>query len=129
MGDIGTEPNLAIRDYMNDKCVPNIALATGSSEWNNADQYPWYISGLPAYALEANFWVDYIAQTNPEAKIALLYQDDDFGQAYRDSLTKAVEQSNNNDGTTIEIVGRTGLQPAVGYLPGGCGHLAQPVGS
>lgn len=117
VGDIGTEPNLAIRDYMNDKCVPNIALATGSSEWNNADQFPWYISGLPAYALEANFWLDYIAQTNPEAKIALLYQDDDFGQAYRDALTKAAEQSNNNDGTTIEIVAEQGYNPLSGTSP------------
>ncbi|MCZ7629079.1 MAG: ABC transporter substrate-binding protein [Microthrixaceae bacterium] len=47
VGNIGTESNLAIRDYLNDACVPNIALATGSSEWNKADQYPWYISGLP----------------------------------------------------------------------------------
>lgn len=114
IGNIGTESNLSIRDYMNDKCVPNIALATGSSEWNKADQYPWYISGLPAYALEANFWLDHIASTNPEAKIALLYQDDDFGKAYRDSLTKAVKQSNEDNGTSIEIVGEQGFNPLSG---------------
>lgn len=113
-GNIGTEPSLAIRDYLNDKCVPNIALATGSSEWNKADQYPWYISGLPAYAMEATFWANYIAGTKPDAKIALLYQDDDFGQAYRDGLKAAVEKSNNEDGTTMEIVAEQGYNPLSG---------------
>ena len=113
-GNIGTESNLSIRDYLNDNCVPNVALATGSSEWNKADDYPWYISGLPAYALEANYWLDYIAQNNPEAKIALLYQDDDFGQAYRDALNEAIERSNNDNGTSIEIVGEQGYNPLSG---------------
>ncbi len=114
VGEIGTEPALSIRDYMNDNCVPNVALATGSSEWNKADQYPWYISGLPAYAMEATFWADYIAQNNPEAKIALLYQDDDFGQAYRDGLSNAVEKHNNEDGTSMEIVAEQGYNPLSG---------------
>ncbi len=114
VGTIGTENNLAIRDYLNDNCVPNIALATGSTNWGDADQYPWYITGLPSYALEANYWLDYIAETNPEAKIALLYQDDDFGTAYRDALEKAIERSNNDDGTNIEIVGEQGYNPLSG---------------
>ncbi len=114
VGAIGTENNLAIRDYLNDACVPNFALATGSTEWGEADQYPWYISGLPSYALEANYWLDYIAETKPEATIALLYQDDDFGTAYRDALTKAVERSNNDNGTSIEIVGEQGYNPLSG---------------
>ena len=114
VGVIGTENNLAIRDYLNDACVPNIALATGSTNWGDADQYPWYISGLPSYALEANYWADYIADTKPEAKIALLYQDDDFGTAYQKALTKAVERSNNDNGTTLEIVGEQGYNPLSG---------------
>ncbi|MGI9577963.1 MAG: ABC transporter substrate-binding protein [Microthrixaceae bacterium] len=114
VGTIGTENNLAIRDYLNDNCVPNIALATGSTNWGDADQYPWYITGLPSYALEANYWLDYIADTTPEAKIALLYQDDDFGTAYKDALEKAVERSNNDDGTNIEIVAEQGYNPLSG---------------
>ena len=114
VGTIGTENNLAIRDYLNDNCVPNIALATGSTNWGDADQYPWYITGLPSYALEANYWLDYIAETNAEAKIAILYQDDDFGTAYRDALEKAVERSNNDDGTNIEIVAEQGYNPLSG---------------
>lgn len=114
VGVIGTENNLAIRDYLNDACVPNMALATGSTEWGKADQYPWYISGLPSYALEANYWLDHIASENEAAKIALLYQDDDFGTAYKDALEKAVERSNNEDGTTIEIVAEQGYNPLSG---------------
>ncbi len=114
VGAIGTENNLAVRDYLNDNCVPNIALATGSPNWGDVDQYPWYISGLPSYALEANYWLDYIAETNPEAKIALLYQDDDFGLAYKEALDKAVERSNNENGTTIEVVAEQGYNPLSG---------------
>ena len=114
VGVIGTENNLAIRDYMNDNCVPNIAVATGSPNWGDADQYPWYLAGLPSYALEANYWVDHIAETNPDAKIALLYQDDDSGQAYKAAIEKAIERSNNDDGTTIEIVGEQGYNPLSG---------------
>lgn len=114
LGDIGTETNLSIRDYMNDKCVPNLALATGSTEWGNADQYPWYISGLPSYALEANFWIDYLAEANPEAKIALLYQDDDFGKAYQAAIAKAIETSNNENGTSMEVVAEQGYNPLSG---------------
>ena len=83
VGDIGTETNLAIRTYMNDNCVPNIALATGSPEWGKANEFPWYIAALPSYATEAKFWVDYIKTVKPDAKIAILYQSDDFGQATR----------------------------------------------
>jgi len=114
VGVIGTESNKAIRDYMNDNCVPNISLATGSTEWGKADQYPWYISALPSYALEATYWVEYLAETNPEAKIALLYQDDDFGKAYQDAVTKGVERLNEEQGTTMEIVGEQGYNPLSG---------------
>lgn len=114
VGVIGTENNLAIRDYMNDECVPNISLATGSTEWGKADQYPWYISGLPSYALEASYWVDHIADTDPEATIALLYQDDDFGQAYQAALEKAVAASNDENGTSMEIVAEQGYSPLSG---------------
>jgi branched-chain amino acid transport system substrate-binding protein len=114
VGVIGTENNLAIRDYMNDECVPNMALATGSTEWGKADQYPWYISALPSYALEASYWVDNIAASKPEAKIALLYQDDDFGQSYKAALEKAVEASNNDDGTSMEVVAEQGYSPLSG---------------
>ena len=108
VGVIGTENNKAIRDYLNDECVPNIALATGSPEWGRADEYPWYIAGLPSYATEASMWTDYLKETNPDAKIALLYQDDDFGEAYQTTLQKEIE------GTDMEIVAEQSYNPLSG---------------
>jgi len=108
VGDIGTETNLAVRDYLNEKCVPNIALATGSTEWGNNKQYPWYQSGLPSYAAEAHAWVEYLKKANPTAKIALLYQDDDFGKAYQAAIKKAIK------GTDITIVDEQSFNPLSG---------------
>jgi branched-chain amino acid transport system substrate-binding protein len=108
LGDIGTETNLAVRDYLNQACVPNIALATGSPLWGDNKQYPWYISGLPSYATEAHAWIEYLKQAEPKAKIALLYQDDDFGKSYEAAIKKAIK------GTDIEIVAEQSFNPLSG---------------
>lgn len=108
VGVIGTENSKSIRDYLNEKCVPNIGLATGSTEWGRANEYPWYISALPSYAAEANAWIDYIKETDPDAKIALLYQDDDFGQGYKAAIEKAIE------GTDLELVAEESFNPLAG---------------
>ena len=89
VGEIGTSNNLAVRQFMNDNCVPSIGLATGSPEWGKAAEFPWFIGGLPSYATEAHAWIEYLKESNPKAKIALLYQDDDFGQAYEKAIKKA----------------------------------------
>lgn len=108
VGDIGTETNLSVRDYLTQKCVPNISLATGSPQWGNNKQYPWYIAGLPSYATEAHAWIEYLKKANPKAKIALLYQDDDFGKAYEQAIKKAIK------GTDITIVGEQSYNPLSG---------------
>jgi branched-chain amino acid transport system substrate-binding protein len=109
VGNIGTETNEAIRDYMNDNCVPNIGLATGSTQWGTeANAYPWYISALPSYAAEANAWIEYLKAEAPQAKIALLYQDDDFGEGYKGAIEKAIE------GTEITVVAEQSFNPRSG---------------
>lgn len=109
VGNIGTETNEAIRDYMNDNCVPNVGLATGSTQWGSeANSYPWYISALPSYATEAHAWMEFVKAENPQAKIALLYQDDDFGEGYKGAIEKAIE------GTDITIVGEQSFNPRSG---------------
>lgn len=108
VGVIGTEGNKAIRDYLNDQCVPNISLATGSTEWGQANKYPWYISALPSYATEAHAWVEYLKKEKPNAKIALLYQDDDFGKGYEKALKKGIA------GTGITVVDEASFNPASG---------------
>ncbi len=108
VGNIGTEGNLAIRDYLNEACVPNISLATGSTEWGSANKYPWYMSGLPSYATEAHAWVEFLKKQKPNAKIALLYQDDDFGKGYQLAIKKGIA------GTQMSIVDESSFNPASG---------------
>lgn len=83
---LGTQNNLAVRDYLDENCVPNLGVATGSPQWGEAVQYPWLQGGIPSYALEMKRLVDYLEEVEPDAKIALLRQNDDFGDAYENSL-------------------------------------------
>ena len=71
VGQIGTSNNLAVRQYMNDNCVPSIGLATGSVEWGKAAEFPWFIGGLPSYATEGHAFMEYLIKNKPDAKIAL----------------------------------------------------------
>lgn len=95
---VGTANNIAIRDQLNELCVPDIFAATGSPAWGNAD-YPWLIgSTLAPYSLEGYMFAQVLEQENPQAKVAMLVQDDDFGAAYQQGFEQAIE------GTDIEVV-------------------------
>jgi len=111
VGQIGTSNNLAVRQYMNDACVPSIGLATGSTEWGNANEFPWFIGGLPSYATELHAYLEYLKTEMPAAKIALLYQDDDFGKAYQATLKKDIE------GTDMELVDEQSFNPLTETSP------------
>jgi branched-chain amino acid transport system substrate-binding protein len=115
VGQIGTETALSVRQYMNDNCVPSIALATGSPEWNDAAKYPWYISGLPSYATEANAYMDYLSKTKPDATIAVLYQSDDFGKSYDAAIKKYIA----NHGNKMKVVAEQSYDPASGQTTEG----------
>ncbi len=115
VGEIGTENNLAVRDYMNDNCVPSIALGTGSPEWGKANEFPWFIAGLPSYALEARAFLDWLEKENPTASIALLYQADDFGKAYQGAIKKYIAES----GTKITLAAEQTYDPASGQTTEG----------
>ena len=94
---VGTANNVAIRDVLGDNCVPNVFAATGSPVWGNPD-YPWTIgSTLAPYTIEANAFVELLKEEKPDAKIAMLVQDDDFGAAYQEGVEMAIE------GTDITI--------------------------
>lgn len=105
VGQIGTATNLAVRQYMNDNCVPSVALATGARDWGEAAKYPWYIGGLPPYATEAVAFIDYLKTEKPDATIALLYQDDDYGKTYQQAIAQAIE------GTDITVVSEKPYNP------------------
>ncbi|MFM8238220.1 MAG: ABC transporter substrate-binding protein [Actinomycetota bacterium] len=95
---VGTKNNLAIRDNVNDACIPGLFAATGSPAWGNKN-YPWIIGTfLVPYPDEMKALVDYLKENQPAATIAVLRANDDFGKAYSESLAKLVE------GTDLRIV-------------------------
>jgi branched-chain amino acid transport system substrate-binding protein len=79
---LGTPPNTAIQGYLNDNKVPQFFVATGADKWNDPKQHPWTIGFQPSYRIEARIYARYILKNMPEAKIAVLYQNDDFGKDY-----------------------------------------------
>jgi len=83
VGGLGTEPQLAVREYLNSKKVPQVFVSTGATLWG-AEQakYPWTIGWQPDYQAEAAVYGKRIAATDPNAKIAVLYQNDDYGKDY-----------------------------------------------
>jgi branched-chain amino acid transport system substrate-binding protein len=79
---LGTPPNSAIRGYLNDNKVPQMFVATGANKWNDPKQFPWTMGWQPSYQIEARIYARYILKNIPNAKIAVLYQNDDFGKDY-----------------------------------------------
>jgi branched-chain amino acid transport system substrate-binding protein len=78
----GTAPNSAIREYLNDNKVPQLFVRTGASKWNDPKHYPWTMGWQPSYQIEGRIYARYILKNIPAAKIAVLYQNDDFGKDY-----------------------------------------------
>ena len=79
---LGTPSNTAIQKYMNMKKVPQLHVATGASKWNDPKNYHWTMGWQPNYQDEAKVYAKHIVQTKPDAKIAVLYQNDDYGKDY-----------------------------------------------
>jgi len=78
----GTANNAAIQKYMNNMKVPQLFVATGASRWGDPEHFPWTIGWQPNYRAEARVYATYILQHQPNAKIGVLYQNDDFGKDY-----------------------------------------------
>ena len=83
---LGTPPNSAIHKYMNAKKVPQLFVATGATKWNDAKDFPWTMGWQPSYQSEARIYAKYILREKPNAKIAVLYQNDDYGKDYLKGL-------------------------------------------
>jgi ABC-type branched-subunit amino acid transport system substrate-binding protein len=79
---LGTAPNAAIQKYMNNMGVPQLFVLTGASRWGDPEHFPWTIGWNPNYRAEARVYATYILKHYPNAKIGLLYQNDDFGKDY-----------------------------------------------
>ena len=79
---LGTPPNSAIHKYMNDRKVPQLFVATGATKWGDPKNFPWTMGWQPNYQSEAKIYAAHILETKPNAKIAVLYQNDDYGKDY-----------------------------------------------
>ena len=93
---LGSPTNSAIYKYLNAKKVPHLFAITGAAKFEDPKHYPWTMRWHPGYQAEAAIYARYILQTNPRAKIAVLYQNDDFGKEYlkgfKDGLGPAAKQ-------------------------------------
>jgi branched-chain amino acid transport system substrate-binding protein len=96
---LGTANNVAIWDYANKQEVPHLFVATGASLWGaDIDAHPWTSGWQPDYVTESQVYADFLEQEKPDAKVAVLYQNDAFGEDLLNGFKKAVE------GTDIEVV-------------------------
>jgi branched-chain amino acid transport system substrate-binding protein len=81
-GTLGTAPNTAIHKYLNTKKVPHLFVTTGATKWADPKNFPYTTPGLASYQTEGNIYARYLLQKSPNAKIAILMQNDDFGRDY-----------------------------------------------
>ena len=83
---LGTPSNTAIQKYLNAKKVPQLFVATGATKWNDPKHFPWTIGWQPSYQSEGHIYAKFLMKEKPDAKIAVLYQNDDFGKDYLKGL-------------------------------------------
>ncbi len=79
---LGTPTNSAVHKYLNQKNIPQLFVATGADKWGDYKDFPWTMGWQPSYRTEAQIYAKYILKEKPNAKIAILYQNDDFGKDY-----------------------------------------------
>ena len=115
LGMVGTENNLQASQFLAEQglCVPNLAVATGYPGFGDPATDPWIINGLPNYALESIAFADYLAQNQPDAKVAILAQNDAFGESYVTAFKSAIE------GTDITVVDEQTFDPKTETNPQG----------
>ncbi len=99
-GIIGSPNNLAVRDTLNDNCIPQLAALTGSPAWGEVADYPWTIGQLVPYPVESAVYAAQIAELYPDgAKVSLFHVNNEFGQYYVEAFKELADQYG------IEIIG------------------------
>ncbi len=90
MGGTGAK---AVQKYLNDKGVPQFLIQSSLPTWNTPQEFPWSISGLPNSDIEVGLYARWIKANMPKARVAVLYQNDDFGRAYLTGMTDALKDT------------------------------------
>ena len=83
---LGTADNTAIQKYMNAQKVPQLFVASGATKWNDPQNFPWSMGWQPNYQNETRIYARYILEEKPNGRIAVLYQNDDYGRDYLKGL-------------------------------------------
>jgi ABC-type branched-subunit amino acid transport system substrate-binding protein len=86
IGSFGMPTNAAIQQYLNERGVPQLFIQAGASRWDDPAHFPWTLPFVNLLRSEAKVYASYILRANPQARIAVLYQNDDFGRDYLDGL-------------------------------------------
>src|SRR5262249_48634990 len=103
---LGTNNNLAIRDFLNQSQVPQLFVASGANTWGaDYKKFPWTIGYIPSYVLEGAVYGRYVLKTKPKARIAVLFQDDDYGRDLIAGLKRGLGKK------ASRIVGTVGYDP------------------
>ncbi len=79
---LGTPPNTAVQKYLNAKKVPQLFVSTGATKWGDPQHFPWTMGWQPNYQTESRTYAAYILKQHPNAKIGILFQNDDYGKDY-----------------------------------------------
>ena len=88
---VGTSTNMAVRKILNDRKIPQLLLQSGiTSKFNDPKNFPWSLSGLPNYETEVRAFAKHILAARPQGKVAILYQNDDFGKEYLGGLKEGL---------------------------------------
>jgi branched-chain amino acid transport system substrate-binding protein len=96
VGSLGTEVNLAIRPYLNARKVPQVLVSTGATVFSEADKFPWTGGWQPNYEYEGRLYGQAIARNSPNAKIAILYQNDSYSEDYMKGLKEGLGSKTSN---------------------------------
>ena len=108
---LGTPSNIPVQKYLNSRKVPQLFVASGATRWNDPGNFPWTMGGQPSYQSEAHIYAKYLMKEKPDARIGVLYQNDDFGKDYLKGLKDglgakasmiAAEESYETSEPTIE---------------------------
>src|SRR4249920_3706609 len=99
-GSLGTAPQTAVHKYLNSKGVPQLLLNTGASKWNDPQHNKWTMAGLPLYPTEARILAKHVVSVKPNAKVGILYQNDDFGRDFLGPFKKVLADA----GGTAQVI-------------------------
>jgi ABC-type branched-subunit amino acid transport system substrate-binding protein len=101
-GSLGTAPQTAVHKYLNSKGVPQLLLNTGASKWNDPKNNKWTTAGLPLYPTEARILAKHVVGVRPNAKVGILYQNDDFGRDFLGPFKQVLANAGGNAKVIME---------------------------